>query len=442
MIVLIGQIVGCLLVAAGIGGVVGWLLRQLSTGELAQQFTNVTATLRHKEQLLEKAQYELNARAAAMQTLESKIVESEEINQSTRQELSARNERLQALQEELAVRTQRLTVLEAQEASVRRRASEYDAAATAQLAEAQQLQLIRQAAQQTLESNEQEGHNLERRVAELDATIAEANRLRARVEELEPAQGRVHWLEVQLSDQDVEHRAELHQLNSQLAERDRRIGQLESLSQRLQEQEAALAQWETRSAHTLTQHEAQIAKLRQQLATQDQLKAQLLLDKQLLDERAERISGLKHRIQELEAMQQGLADQLKTVGEKQEEIDRLRKRLVEVRAALRIKTDGGAVAPRMKTRQNGSQLSLEIAQAKATKEHPKDDLSKIHGIGPAFARTLNKMGLYSFGQIARWTSEDIDRVAKKLYTAPDRIKRDKWIDEAKKLHAQKYGERL
>jgi predicted flap endonuclease-1-like 5' DNA nuclease len=442
MIVLIGQIVGCLLVAAGIGGVVGWLLRQLSTGELAQQFTNVTATLRHKEQLLEKAQYELNARAAAMQTLESKIVESEEINQSTRQELSARNERLQALQEELAVRTQRLTVLEAQEASVRRRASEYDAAATAQLAEAQQLQLIRQAAQQTLESNEQEGHNLERRVAELDATIAEANRLRARVEELEPAQGRVHWLEVQLSDQDVEHRAELHQLNSQLAERDRRIGQLESLSQQLQDQEVALAQWETRSAHTLTQHEAQIAKLRQQIATQDQLKAQLLLDKQLLDERAERISGLKHRIQELEAMQQGLADQLKTVGEKQEEIDRLRKRLVEVRAALRIKTDGGAVAPRLKTRQNGSQLSLEIAQAKAAKEHPKDDLSKIHGIGPAFARTLNKMGLYSFGQIARWTSEDIDRVAKKLYTAPDRIKRDKWIDEAKKLHAQKYGERL
>ena len=442
MIVLIGQIVGCLLIAAGIGGVVGWLLRQLSTGELTQQFTDVTATLRHKEQLLERAQYELKVQAAAMQTLESKIAKSDEINQSTRQELSARNDRLQALQEELAVRTQRLTVLEAQEASVRRRASEYDAAAAAQLAEAQQLQLMRQAAQQTLESNEQEGRNLERRVAELEASIAEANRLRARVEELEPAQGRVHWLEVQLSDQDVEHRAALHQLNGQLAERDRRISQLESLSQRLQEQEAALAQWETRYAHTLTQHEAHIAKLQQQLAAQDQLKAQLLLDKQLLDERAQRIDSLKHQIQELEAIQQGLAGQLKAAGEKQEEIDRLRKRLVEVRAALRIKTDGGAVAPRQKTRQNGSQLNLEIEQAKAAKERPKDDLSKIHGIGPVFARTLNKMGLYSFGQIARWTSEDIDKVAKKLYTAPDRIKRDKWIDEAKKLHAKKYGERI
>ena len=74
----------------------------------------------------------------------------------------------------------------------------------------------------------------------------------------------------------------------------------------------------------------------------------------------------------------------------------------------------------------------------------KDDLSKIHGIGPVFARTLNKMGLsIPLCQIARWKPEDIDKVAKKLYTAPDRIKRDKWIDEAKKLHAeQKYGQRL
>ena len=75
MIVLIGQILGCLIVAAGIGGVVGWLLRQLSTGELAQQFTDVTTTLRHKEQMLERAQYELKVQAAAMQILDSKIVE-------------------------------------------------------------------------------------------------------------------------------------------------------------------------------------------------------------------------------------------------------------------------------------------------------------------------------------------------------------------------------
>jgi predicted flap endonuclease-1-like 5' DNA nuclease len=442
MITLIGQMLGCLIVAAGIGGAVGWLLRNISASPLTQQLMDVTATLRLKEHTLGKAQYELNTQTTAMQMLESKIVELEEHNQSIRQELLARNDRLQALQEELAIRTQRLTILEAEEASVRRRASEYDVAAAAQSDVTQQLQLARQAAQQTLESNEQEQRDLQHRVVELDTAIAEADRLRARVEELEPAQGRVHWLEVQLSDRDTEHRAALHQLNNQLAERDRRIDQMEPLTQRLQEQQTALAQWETKYAHTLNQHEAQIAQWQQQLAMQDQLRAQLLLDKQLLDDRTEQIHGLRHRIQELETQQQDLADRMKMAGDKQAEIDRLRKRLVEVRAALRIKTDGGVVPPRQKTRQSSSQLSLEMEQAKAVKDRPKDDLSKIHGIGPAFARTLNKMGLYSFDQIARWTPEDIDKVAKKLYTAPERIKRDKWIIEAKKLHAQKYGQQL
>ena len=446
MIMFIGQILGCLIVAAGIGGAVGWLLRNVSAGPLTQQLMDVTATLRLKEQTLGKTQYELNTQTATVQMFESKIVESEEINQSIRQELSARNDRLQALQEELAISTQRLTILEAEEASVRRRASEYDVAAAAQSEEAQQLHLKREAAQQTLESNEQEQRDLQRRAAEMDNAIAEANRLRARVEELEPAQGRVHWLEVQLSDRDAEHRAALHQLNNQLAERDRRIDEQEPLTQRFQEQQMTLAQWETKYAHTLNQHEAQIAKLQQPLAVQDQLRTQRLLDKQLLHDRAEQIDGLRYRIQELEAQQQGLADQIKTAGDKQEQIDGLRKRLVEVQAALRIKTDGGIVPPRQKPRQSGSQLSLAMEQAKAAKERPKDrpkdDLSKIHGVGPAFAKTLNKMGLYSFDQIARWTPEDIDKVAKKLYTAPERIKRDKWIAEAKKLHEQKYGSQL
>jgi predicted flap endonuclease-1-like 5' DNA nuclease len=441
MTILIGQIVGCLLVAGGIGVAVGWLLRQLTASQLTQEFTDVTATLRLKEQMLEKAQYELKVKAAAMQNLESKLIESEALEQSVRQELSALNDRLQALQEELAARTQRVTVLETEEASVRLRASEYEAAAAAQAEEIQQFQLARQATQQSLESNEEERHNLQRRLAEFETAVAEADQLRARVEELEPAQGRVHWLEVQLSDQDAEHRAALHQVNSQLADRERRIGELEPLAQRLQEREASLTQWETKYAHTLTQHEAQLAKLQKQLAAQDQLRAQLLLDEQLLHERDERIDGLQHQIQALEAQQQDLTGQVKMVGEKQEEITRLRKRLVEVRAALRIKTDGGTVAPRQ-TRQNGSQLNLQMEQAKAAKDGQKDDLSKIPGIGPAFARTLNKMGLHTFVQIARWKPEDIAKVAKKLYTAPDRIKRENWVAGAKRQHQEKYGERL
>ena len=132
---------------------------------------------------------------------------------------------------------------------------------------------------------------------------------------------------------------------------------------------------------------------------------------------------------------------MKLAGEEQEEQTRLRKRPAKVQAPTQTKADKETVAPHQAS-QNGSQLSLQIEQTKAAKNAQKDDLSKIHGIGPAFARSLNKMGLYTFVQIARWKPEDIDEIAKKLYTAPDRIKRGKWIDEAKKEHYRKYGEQL
>jgi len=441
MTILIGQILGCLFVAAGIGGVIGWLLQYFSNREMTQQFRDVSATLRLKEQRLEKAQYELKVQAASMHMLESKVMESEALVQSSSQKLSAQNDRLQALQEELAVRTQKLAALETEDASIRRRTTEYDEAAATQAETIQQFHLARQDAEQALESNKQERQELQHRITELEAAVKEVALLRARVEELEPAQGRVHWLEVQLCDRDTEHRAALHQLDDQLAERDRRISELERLQPLLKEQETALAEWETQYAHTLTQHEAQIAKLQQQLAAQGNLTTQLQLNEQALHERDKRIDGLQRQVQELEAQKLDLAGQATMVEAKEEEIARLRKRLVEVRAALRIKTDDSATAPRQ-SRQNGSQLSLLAEQVQAAKAQQKDDLSKIHGIGPAFAKTLNKMGLHTYIQIARWKPEDIDKVAKKLYTAPERIKRDKWVEEAKKEHYRKYGERL
>ncbi len=441
MITLIGQIFGCLLIAGGIGIVVGWLLRNLSASLLTQQFTDVTATLRVKEQMLEKTRYELNVQTAAMQLLENKMIESEELRQSTQQELAARNDRLLALQEELSLRSQKLTVLEAEDASARRRASESDSVtAAAQAEEVQRLHLTSQAAQQTLASNEQERHNLQRRIVELEAVVSEADLLRTRLKELEPAQGRVHWLEVQLSDREAEHRAALHRLDSQLAERDRRIDTLEHFQQQLKKQETSLTEWETKYARALTQHEAQMVTVQSQVATQDTLQARVLLDEQLLHERDAQIHALQRHVQELEKQQQ-LTSQVKLAGKEQEEQTRLRKRPAKVQAPTQTKADKETVAPHQAS-QNGSQLSLQIEQTKATKNAQKDDLSKIHGIGPAFARSLNKMGLYTFVQIARWKPEDIDAIAKKLYTAPDRIKRGKWIDEAKKEHYRKYGEQL
>ena len=72
----------------------------------------------------------------------------------------------------------------------------------------------------------------------------------------------------------------------------------------------------------------------------------------------------------------------------------------------------------------------------------RDDLKKIQGIGPAIERALNKMGTFTYVQIAKWKPSDISRVAKKLDSLPGRVKPDHWIAGAKKQHREKYGEKL
>jgi predicted flap endonuclease-1-like 5' DNA nuclease len=57
-------------------------------------------------------------------------------------------------------------------------------------------------------------------------------------------------------------------------------------------------------------------------------------------------------------------------------------------------------------------------------------------------RTLNRLGITSFEQIARFTRQDIERVAEALQSFPDRIVRDDWIRGAKKEYRKKYGQKI
>jgi len=73
MSMFMNQMLGCLITAAGIGGVVGWLLRHVSAGKLAQQLTDVTAMMHLKEQMLEKARYELRDAASKLQAIDRPV---------------------------------------------------------------------------------------------------------------------------------------------------------------------------------------------------------------------------------------------------------------------------------------------------------------------------------------------------------------------------------
>ena len=63
-----------------------------------------------------------------------------------------------------------------------------------------------------------------------------------------------------------------------------------------------------------------------------------------------------------------------------------------------------------------------------------DDLKLIWGVGPAFEKLLNKIGLWHFDQIASWSAADIEHIDHLLKGFHGRIKRDEWVKQAKKLN--------
>lgn len=72
-------------------------------------------------------------------------------------------------------------------------------------------------------------------------------------------------------------------------------------------------------------------------------------------------------------------------------------------------------------------------------EARKDNLVRIAGIGPYIEAKLNSIGIYTYGQIARLSPEDIDYVTRLIEFFPGRIVRDDWPGQAKKLLDNKNG---
>ncbi len=416
MTMLLGQMLGCLLVAAGIGGVTAWLLQRLSVSELKQQLSDLVNTVQVKEQALELAQLEFESTASTVQLYENKFTSSDALARSAQQELASCTARLHAAQEEFRVAAQRLSDMESELAGFRSQVKDNEAATVVQAEALLRSHAALELTKQALARKTEELSPLHERIATLEQRPSETDRLQARIQELEPAQGRVHWLEVQLSERETQHRTALHEVERQLAERDRRIGELEQLHQ---------------PNRTPSQNTGRDI---------DELQAERMAHEQRLQEKDEHIAALQQRIDSVESVQRALAGQTKMVNEQEEEISRLRKRLVEVRAALRIRTDGG-VAPRP-IHPAGDQLTLQIVPPASSSSPEKDDLSEIRGIGPAFERALNNMGIVTFRQIAQWDATNLKQIADRLETLPERITRDQWIARAKKLHEQKYGKGL
>ncbi|MCZ7545328.1 MAG: DUF4332 domain-containing protein [Anaerolineae bacterium] len=71
------------------------------------------------------------------------------------------------------------------------------------------------------------------------------------------------------------------------------------------------------------------------------------------------------------------------------------------------------------------------AEAPAPAPAGEDNLTRIDGIGPAYARALNELGIRTFAQLAQADPEALAAQIDRL--TADRIRRDDWLGQAAAL---------
>ncbi len=110
-------------------------------------------------------------------------------------------------------------------------------------------------------------------------------------------------------------------------------------------------------------------------------------------------------------------------------------RLTMTKTAVKIETKSGDdIAP--------SQTTPVLAAWGAKRPNIVDDLKLIWGVGPKLEKMLHDLGIFTFRQIANWTSKDIAEVDARLAVFHGRILRDNWVAGAKEEHFKKYNEKI
>jgi predicted flap endonuclease-1-like 5' DNA nuclease len=117
----------------------------------------------------------------------------------------------------------------------------------------------------------------------------------------------------------------------------------------------------------------------------------------------------------------------------QAEAGRLEARIAELEASAAATTTSAASVPTGPDR-----APVEVAgtppAALARPEDKPDDLQQISGIGPGIERTLHRLGIFHFRQIAAFTPDNVAWVNQRL-RFKGRIEREDWIGQAKRLGA-------
>jgi predicted flap endonuclease-1-like 5' DNA nuclease len=113
---------------------------------------------------------------------------------------------------------------------------------------------------------------------------------------------------------------------------------------------------------------------------------------------------------------------------------------------LRAGVGGGAAIVESYDREshNGDPLvdtwtAAPVKRANGDGSPSRDDLKRIRGIGSVLEAELNRMDVTTYEQIAVWSEDEIETMAACLRVFPGRIRRDGWVEGARRAHVEKYG---
>jgi len=316
--------------------------------------------------------------------------------------------------------------------------------------EHRELQVVafREEAIQLARTREELAQRLSRRdhtIQELEGALAARTRdleaLGGFQEGIRPSGARATGAERELAAQIAAHEDDLAQLEARFLDQVRsREAELESVRQRLQSAEAASLE--------LRERDAQLAIARERIAELEPVAERAAeaaarteqLERELRDREAAR-AKLRKRLAELELRLRETATQ--SAGEATEGPERGGERSgrdsKEEPSPMETLPEGNGLAPAVAGDPVEGVAGVAQPRPRRFRRKATDDLTLIHGIDPAMEHALHELGVTSFRQIAKWKDRDIERMARKLEETPERIRRDGWVESARREHVGKYG---
>lgn len=170
--------------------------------------------------------------------------------------------------------------------------------------------------------------------------------------------------------------------------------------------------------------------------------------KGIFEKKLKIVEDEKHELYDrIAGLNEKLVDLKKKISDKDAETAHLYLELKELdvlyKKAVRERDD--MMAKNSRTSQLLSDKNEELVQISQRKhlldfnsfgtatEEEKDDLKMISGIGPFIEERLHVVDIFTFRQISKFTSRDIESINEAIVYFAGRIERDEWVAQAKEL---------